>query len=148
MGDDDPDVLRTILERATVETRELGHGYIGSEHLLLALIGDARTRAAKRLEAAGGRYVDVRAGIVRIVGVGEEAIPDEYPLPYTPNAAAVVRRVREDAEREGREAVGTEHVLRATLRQRTSLAVRILEHCGVDVGGLADQLGRAGPGAE
>ena len=53
MREDEPAALRGILERAGAETRELGHGYIGSEHLLLALLGAAGSRAAQRLEAAG-----------------------------------------------------------------------------------------------
>ena len=141
VGDDDyPAALRAILERAAVETRELRHGYIGSEHLLLALFRGAGTRAAQRLEAAGGRYDDVYARIETIVGVGEDEVPEEQILPYTPNAAIIVRRVGDDAGRAGPEAIGTEHVLRAILRLRDSLAVRILKDCGVDIDSMAGQL--------
>lgn len=145
MREDEPAALRGILERAGAETRELGHGYIGSEHLLLALLAAAGSRAAQRLEAAGGRYDDVRALIVRIVGLGEEDIADEQILPFTPHAVAVVRRVREEAERAGPEAIGTEHILRAVLRRRDSVAVRVLEDCAIHTRELADELRRARP---
>jgi hypothetical protein len=99
LGDDEPAALRGILERSAAETRELGHGYIGSEDLLPALFGAAGIRAAQRLEAAGGRYDDVRALIVTIVGVSADEIAVQQILPYTRPAVAVVRRVREAAER-------------------------------------------------
>jgi ATP-dependent Clp protease ATP-binding subunit ClpC len=145
VGDDEPAALRGILERAGAETRELGHGYIGSEHLLLALLGAAGSHAAHRLEAAGARYDDVRALIVRIVGQGEGEVADQQILPYTPHAKAVVRRIREEAERARPEAIGTEHILRAALLRRGSLAVRVLEGCDVDTRELADELRRALP---
>ena len=73
----EPAALRAILDRAAAESRALRHGYIGSEHLLLALLGAAGSRAAERLEAAGGRYEEVSALIVRIVGRGDEQIPEQ-----------------------------------------------------------------------
>ena len=148
MGDDEPAALRAILERAEAETRELRHGYIGSEHLLLALLGAVGARAAQRLVAAGARYDEVRARIVEIVGAGEEESADQQILPYTPNAVAVVRRVRKEAERVRPEAIGTEHVLRAALCRRDSLAVRVLKDCAVDARGLANELKRALPDDE
>ena len=140
----EPAALRAILERAAVETRALRHGYIGSEHLLLALLGAAGSRAAQRLEAAGGRYDEVSALIVRIVGRGDEEIPEQI-LPYTPNAAAVVRQIREEAQRSDPDAIGTEHILRAALLRRDSVAVRVLADCAVDTRKLADELKRARP---
>jgi hypothetical protein len=86
--DDDPAALRGILERAAAETRELGHGYIGSEHLLLALCSAAGTHAAQRLEAAGARSDDVRAMIVKIAGVGAGEIADDQILPAQHSAGA------------------------------------------------------------
>ena len=108
-------------------------------------LGAAGSRAAQRLEAAGGRYNDVRALTVRIVGLGEEDIADEQILPFTPHAVAVVSRVREEAERAGPEAIGTEHILRAVLRRRDSVAVRVLEDCAIHTRELADELRRARP---
>jgi ATP-dependent Clp protease ATP-binding subunit ClpA len=82
---------------------------------------------------------------VEVVGAGEEESADQQILPYTPNAVAVVRWVRKEAERVRPEAIGTEHVLRAALRRRDSLAVRVLEDCAVDASGLANKLKRARP---
>ena len=145
MGDDEPAALRGILDRAGAETRELGHGYIGSEHLLLALLSTVGSRAARRLEAAGGRYDDVRARIVRIVGSSDEEIAVEQTLPFAPHAIAVVRRVREEAERAGPEAIGTEHIRRAVLSRRDSVAVRVLEDCAVHTRVLAAEPGARDP---
>jgi len=143
VDDDETAAVRGILDRAAAETRELRHGFIGSEHLLLALFGAPGGRAARRLEAAGAGYEAVRAQIVRIVGVGDEPVSAQQILPYTPHAVAVVRQVRREAERSRSEAIGTEHVLRAVLRRRESLAVSVLEECGVDPRSLADELRHA-----
>ena len=142
MGAGEPAALRAILERAAAESRALGHGYIGSEHLLLALLGAAGSPAAQRLEAAGGRYEEVSALIVRIIGRGDEEIPEQI-LPYTPNAAAVVRQIREEAQRSDPDTIGTEHILRAVLLRGDSVAVRVLGDCAVDIRRLAHELGRA-----
>jgi ATP-dependent Clp protease ATP-binding subunit ClpC len=146
--DDESGAVRGILERAEAETRALGYAYVGSEHLLLALLDSAGSRAAQRLEAAGARYEDVGALIVRILGPGEEEIAENQILPYTTRAGAIVHRVRGEADRAGPAAIGTEHILRALLRRRDSLAVQILEDCGVDTVELADQLRRARPDDE
>jgi ATP-dependent Clp protease ATP-binding subunit ClpC len=145
VGDDEPPALRGTLDRAAAETRTLGHHYIGSEHLLLALLGAVGSRAAQRLHAAGARHDQIRGQIVRIVGVGDEETANQQILPFTENAIAVVRRIRKEAERAGPEAIGTEHILRAVLRRRDSLAVLILKECAVDTRELADELRRARP---
>ena len=145
MTDKWPTALREIVERASAETRQLRHGYIGSEPLLLALAGAGGTRAAQRLESAGARYVDIRRLIVGIIGVGAGEISDGQVLPYTPHAAAAVRRVLEQAARGDPGAIGSEHVLRATLRRRESVAGRVIAGCGVDARVLADQLRRPLP---
>jgi len=142
---DEPAALSRIQERAAAETRALRHGYIGSEHLLLALLGVSGTHAARRLEEAGARYDEVRARIVRIVGLGDEQIADDEILPYTSNAVAVTQRVRRESQRSGPQAIGTEHILRAVLRRRGALAVPVLEDCGIDASALADELRRARP---
>ena len=118
MSESWPTALRDIVDRAAAETRELRHGYIGSEHLLLALAGAAETLASQRLETAGARYVDVRRLIVGIVGMGAGEIPEGQLLPYTPHSAAVVRRVLAEAARGDPGDIGSEHVLRAVLRRR------------------------------
>lgn len=147
-GDDDPAALRDIIERAAVIAREIRHGYVGSEHLLLALLGSTGTRAAHRLEAAGARCDEVRARIARILGAGEEEIAETELLPWTTHALDVVIRVRKDAERAKPEPIGTEHILRGLLRVRESVAVRALEDSGVDTRALADELRRARPDDE
>ena len=60
---------RTVLEQAMAEARELGHSYLGTEHLLLGLLREERGIAAQVLTKLGARLDSVRAETLRIVGV-------------------------------------------------------------------------------
>jgi ATP-dependent Clp protease ATP-binding subunit ClpA len=65
---------RAVVEQAQAEARSLGHGYIGTEHLLLGLLGEGRGVAAQALRAAGVTAEAVRADVSRRVG---DAVLDE-----------------------------------------------------------------------
>jgi len=144
VSEDAPKALRDAIVQADAESRRLRHGYIGSEHLLLGLLRTTGTHAEARLAKAGIRHAEVASFVVRIVGVGEE-VPGTKQLPITPHVAAVLRRVMGEGERDGPEAIGSEHVLRALLRIRESVAVRMLEDLGADPSAIADELRRPRP---
>lgn len=136
-----PPALRETIVCAEAETRRLRHGFIGSEHLLLGLLAREGTRAADRLQHASVSHADVSARIVTIVGVGDEDVPHGI-VPYTPNAAAVCRLVMRDAETINPETIGSEHVLRALLTRRRSLACHVLRDLRVDRDAFLRQLRR------
>ncbi len=142
MRDDAPQALRQVVTHAEAESRRLRHGYIGSEHLLLGLLRTPESRATRLLAAAGVDHSRVQDLVTRIVGHGEEPYPPDMQVPFTPNAAGVIGRVGRES---GREAIGTEHVLRAILRRRDSVAVRVVSDLGVDPGAMADGLRRPNP---
>jgi ATP-dependent Clp protease ATP-binding subunit ClpC len=146
--DDAPAALRETLACAEVETRNLRHGYIGSEHLLLGLLRLEGTRAGDHLRRASVGHAQVTERIVTIVGVGGDDVNTQQVLPFTPNAIVVCRRVLEDAGKTGAATIGTEHVLRALLLRRDSLAVRVLEDLGVDRTELERHLRRPRPDVE
>ena len=135
-----PPVLRRTVEAAEAQCRDLRHGYLGTEHLLLGLLACEDTSAARRVVQAGGSLEDVRSLVVRIVGQGAEGTEYRW-RPYTTNAAAVCVRVADEAERFGPGAIGTEHVLRAVLRRR-SIAFHVLADLGVDPEALANGVPR------
>ncbi len=109
---------------------ELGHGYVGTEHLLLGLIreGDG---AAHAVLTEAGLTDEMIAEIIRSsVGAGLSGGNPAQGL--TPRAKRVVEIAVEDAMRGGSSYVGTEHLLAGLLREGNNMAVRILRTAGVD----------------
>ncbi len=109
---------------------ELGHGYVGTEHLLLGLLREPDGTAHSVLEAAGltdGMIVEI---IKKSVGAG---LPGGNPAQgLTPRAKRVVELAVEDAARGRYSFVGTAHLLAGLLREGNNMAVRILRTAGVD----------------
>ncbi len=109
---------------------ELGHGYVGTEHLLLGLLREPNGTAHGVLETAGltdGMIVEI---IKKSVGAG---LPGGNPAQgLTPRAKRVVELAVEDAARGGYNFVGTAHLLAGLLREGNNMAVRILRTAGMD----------------
>ena len=109
---------------------ELGHGYVGTEHLLLGLIREEEGLAHTVLTEAGLTDDMIVEIIKRSVGVG---LPGSNPAQgLTPRAKRVVEIAMEDSMRGGYNYVGTEHLLAGILREGNNMAVRILRTAGVD----------------
>jgi ATP-dependent Clp protease ATP-binding subunit ClpC len=110
---------------------ELGHGYVGTEHLLLGLVRQDGSVAAMELEKAGADSTALTRKAVEIVGRGE---PGEQPLQgLTPRAKRVVDLAGEEAARLGHTYIGTEHLLLGVLHEGDSIASNMLAALGVDV---------------
>ncbi len=108
---------------------ELGHGYVGTEHLLLGLIREEEGTAHAVLADAGVTDEAVVELMKRTVGVG---LPGADPAQgLTPRAKRVIEIAVEDAVRSGC-GVGTEHLLAGILREGNNMAVRILRMAGRD----------------
>ena len=109
---------------------ELGHGYVGTEHLLLGLIREEEGVAHTVLTEAGLTDDMIVEIIKRSVGAG---LPGGNPAQgLTPRAKRVVELAMEDSMRGGYNYVGTEHLLAGILREGNNMAVRILRTAGVD----------------
>ena len=109
---------------------ELGHGYVGTEHLLLGLIREEDGVAHNVLTEAGLTDGIIAEIIKKSVGVG---LPGGNPAQgLTPRAKRVVEIAMEDSVRGGCNFVGTEHLLAGILREGNNMAVRILRTAGCD----------------
>ncbi len=109
---------------------ELGHGYVGTEHLLLGLIREEEGMAHSVLTEAGLTDDMIVEIIKKSVGAG---LPGSNPAQgLTPRAKRVVEIAMEDSMRGGYNYVGTEHLLAGILREGNNMAVRILRTAGVD----------------
>ena len=109
---------------------ELGHGYVGTEHLLLGLIREEDGIAHSVLTEAGLTDGMIAEIIKKSVGAG---LPGGNPAQgLTPRAKRVVEIAMEDSMRSGCNYVGTEHLLAGILREGNNMAVRILRTAGCD----------------
>ena len=109
---------------------ELGHGYVGTEHLLLGLIREEEGMAHDVLVENGLTDEMIVEIIKTSVGAG---LPGSNPAQgLTPRAKRAVEIAMEDSMRGGYNYVGTEHLLAGLLREGNNMAVRILRTAGVD----------------
>ena len=115
---------RVAISNAAEAALELGHNYVGTEHLLVGLIREGEGVAGKILEANGLTDEKVIERIAALVGTGE---PIEMGQPEaTPRTKRVFEHSYIEARRLGHSYIGTEHLLIALLRESESIAVRIL----------------------
>jgi ATP-dependent Clp protease ATP-binding subunit ClpC len=115
---------------AQEEARRLGHNLVGTEQILLGLIGEGTGVAANVLKDLGITLPAARTEVEKIIGRGNRSVPGE--IPFTPK----VRRVFEQAFTEARtlrhEYIGPEHLLLGLLREGEGVAAKVLDNLGVD----------------
>src|SRR5215471_16225306 len=90
------------------QSRSLGHNFVGSEQMLLGLIGEGTGIAARSLASAGVTLADARAEVLKIIGSGNEQVGDE--IPFTPRAKRILEFAFQESLRLGQKHVGTEHL--------------------------------------
>ncbi len=132
------DDARRAVVLAQQEPFPLGHDAIGCEHLLLGLLREPDPLAAVTLQAHGITYTSAVSAIGRIVAPGER---DWNTMPpFSPGAAAALKRT-EDGFVEGEErVVGPEHLLLSVLLELEPNAVALVESFGVDAETLRSDL--------
>ncbi len=119
---------QNALNAALSYASELGHSYIGSEHLLLGLISTADSAASKMLIFRGARLENVRASIIELTGKGS---PEPVsPSDMTPRTKKIIEGSASHALDNEHSFIGTEHLLLSLLSDRDCVAVRILESIG------------------
>ena len=119
------------LEYAQDLAMELGHNYIGTEHILYGLISEGTGIASKVLENQGISAEKIKESIEEIVGVGDE-IEDSNQITFTPRSKRVIESAFLDARRTGTEYIGTEHLLIGIMKEGDSVATRILLEEGIN----------------
>lgn len=130
--------------------RELGHTYIGSEHLLLGLAAEEGGIASQLLEGLGIPAQRIKESICALAGVGTPTMVGADEM--TPRAKRILEFSADMARRNGQTYIGTEYLLIAILDESDSIAVRALEDCGVSTSDLKSSvtsfLGKTGTGSE
>ena len=118
------------LQLAQEAVGELGHGYMGTEHLLLGLMREDEGLAHTVLTEAGLTDDLLTEMIRKSAGTGLSGSNSAQCL--SPRAKHVLEIGMEDAARGGYACIGTEHLLAGILREGNNMAVRILRSAGVD----------------
>ena len=104
---------------------ELGHNYIGTEHILYGLSKEGSGVASQVLELQEVTPEKIMEDIEALIGRGEE-IQDESSVGFTPRSKRVIENAFMEARKLGSEYIGTEHLLIGIMREGDSVAVRIM----------------------
>lgn len=148
---------KQVMALAADEAQRLEHNYIGTEHMLLGLVGEGEGVAAQVLDSFGLRLDKVRSEIVsilkqsqkksnpvlgklktvmmqgEIVLAGREAV-------LTGRAKKVIELAVDEARSLGQKYIGTEHLLLGILREGDGLAVGVMENLGTDLEKVRDEI--------
>ncbi len=131
-------LFSNFTERARIAISEahdiaclLGHGYIGSEHIVAGLIKEGSGVASQILESKDVTYEKVMAKIEEVMGK-KEAIPQNTEIGLTPRTKRILQLSATEARAMGNNYIGTEHILMALLRDGESVGTRILHDLGIN----------------
>jgi ATP-dependent Clp protease ATP-binding subunit ClpC len=127
-----------VLNAALQVAREMGHTYIGSEHLLIALCEFEDAIAYKILEARGVRGDAIRTHVSNLTGKGTPTALS--PSDMTPRVRKIIEGAAVEAMKNGQNRIGSEHLLLALLSEKTSVAVHYLEAMQIPVGELKNDI--------
>src|SRR5271168_5318775 len=127
-----------VIMLAQEEARRLGHNFVGTEQILLGLIGEGTGIAAKTLKSMGVNLKDARVEVEKIIGRGSGFVAVE--IPFTPRGKRVIELAWDAAQQYGHNYVGTEHLLLGILREGEGVAPRVLQNCGLDLKMVRDKV--------
>lgn len=120
-----------VIMLAQEEARRLGHNFVGTEQVLLGLIGEGTGVAAKTLKSMGVTLKEARVEVEKIIGRGSGFVAVE--IPFTPRAKRILELSWDEARQLGHNYIGTEHLLLGLIREGEGVAARVLENLGVDL---------------
>ncbi len=127
-----------VIMLAQEEARRLGHNFVGTEQILLGLIGEGTGVAAKVLKSLGVNLKDSRIEVEKIIGRGSGFVAVE--IPFTPRAKRVLELSLEEARQLGHNYIGTEHLLLGLIREGEGVAARVLENLSIDLAKVRTQV--------
>jgi ATP-dependent Clp protease ATP-binding subunit ClpC len=122
------------------ESRRLGHNFVGTEQILIGLIGEETGIAAKVLRSMGVNLKEARIEVEKIVGRGSGFVAIE--IPFTPEAKQVLKFAQAESEELGHNYIGTEHLLLGLISESENQAVKVMEAFGVDLTKIRPQVMR------
>ncbi|MGL5082297.1 MAG: ATP-dependent Clp protease ATP-binding subunit [Microcoleaceae cyanobacterium] len=112
------------------EARRLGHNFVGTEQILLGLIGEGTSVAANLLSDKGITLEDARHEVESIIGRGSGFMPVE--IPFTPRVKRVFESALKEARQLGTNYIGPEHILLGLLQDEEGVAAKVLDNFDLD----------------
>jgi hypothetical protein len=125
------DRARRVLVLAQEEARQLNHGFIGTEHILLGLMDEGEGVGARALDQIGVSLDEARRQVEEIVGVAA-TVPTGSP-PFTTRAKRIMELALRESLQLGHNYIGTEHLLLGLVREGEGVGARVLTDLGVDL---------------
>ena len=129
---------QNALSYARIQAQELGHTYIGSEHLLIGLLEERDSVASRMLQKRGITLNKIRADISEQSACGEKTVISISDI--SPRMRKIIEFAFKTSEKYGQTFIGSEHLLYALLNENDSLAVRVLEKNGLYVHEMKNDL--------
>ena len=127
--------VRKVLALAREEAAELSYEYVGTEHLLLAIIREGSSTAYAVITNFGVNSRDLRASIIEGLGPSrrEKAEVGRVDLPYSSRAKKTLELAMSEARELNHSYVGTEHLLLGLIREEKGVAAQALKQVGMSI---------------
>ena len=130
---------KKVIEIANDISIELGHNYIGTEHILYGLAKEGEGIAAKVLNNKGITDDKIKSKIEELLGKGDEI---NESLGFTPRTKKVLENAFLEAKRIGYNYIGTEHLLLAIMKEADCVATRIIIELNVDIPKIYNEIAK------
>jgi hypothetical protein len=134
---------RAGVAQAREAAKEMGHNYVGTEHLLLGVLSDPEALSCKVLDEVGVPAANLREAVIKAAGPRSPYEAPVWEAPFTPRARRVFDLTRGESLRLGHNYVGTEHLLLALVAEEEGIAGRVLREQGVDMNRTRAEVVRA-----
>jgi hypothetical protein len=132
--------FKRALQYAREQATSLGHGYIGTEHLLLGAIRESKDEARKTAARLGVSLEAIKQAVGEYAATSE-AVRDTGELPFTPRARAMMEVAASEARGMKTRYVDVEHLLLALVRDREAGAAKVLAGFGIDYERVRGEVG-------
>ena len=130
MFDKFTDKARKVMSLAQDEARSLGQMYVGTEHLLLALIKEGDGIAAQALAKLDVTYDEALEAVKEVTERASEPVPGGH-IPFTPRAKRVLEGAYRETMSRGATYISTEHLLLGIVREGNGVAMETLSRLGI-----------------
>ena len=127
-----------IIEGAVVYASDMGHTYVGSEHLLLSILGEDTSDAADILKNGGITFETFRNSIIELVGQGTPSVLNQRF--FTAATKRILEKACSDAASSDSKQASAEHILTAIIKESTCTACTLIRKNGGDMGYICDKL--------
>ena len=130
---------KKVIEIADDISIELGHNYIGTEHILYGLAKEGEGIASKVLQNKGVTSEKILKEIKEMLGYGKEI---KQSLGFTPRSKRVLENAFLEAKRIGYNYIGTEHLLLALMKEGDCIAIKIILELNVEISQIYNEVAK------